>query len=345
MRLDNQKLSQLSPASVLAELDKIGITTTTDIFFGPSALEIISRLPPGTVSLRELQNYIKNVAESTSAKGVSALDISKEPRSLYAPSQPYYLSSHCPSLDAILGGSGFDASRVFEVSGDHKSGKSTLALNTALHVLLDDSKSEVVWIDTSGDFSPDLSVRVVESERFLCTASLDTRIEALERLQIATAVEIESFYQVLQVITNRLRSIPSEHPRTRCIVIDTITSVFGPYLSPNSSQGHAVMTTFMRHLQSIARTYLVAVLVINNATVMPQNQTNTLSILPNNVKKPSLGASFPFLTDATLWLSPSATEVVDNILVHSSVVEILRSRVSVGGVRFSQLAEGPLTCS
>ncbi|KAF9265754.1 P-loop containing nucleoside triphosphate hydrolase protein [Marasmius fiardii PR-910] len=325
MRLNAPDFVHFIPSSSLSEFNKIGIKTTADLLFGHSALEIISRLPPGTISLKDLQTYMKEIAESTSAKGASALEISKGPAYSYAPS---YLSSHCSNLDTIVGGRGFDTSRVFEISGDHKSGKTILALNIGLHVLLDDPESEVVWIDTNGDFSPDLSVRVVESERFPSTTNLDARFEALERLQIATAVDIESIYQVLQVVTNRLRLPSSEHPRTRCIVIDTITSVLGPFLSPNSSQGHAIMTTFMRQLQSIARTHLIAVFVINNATGIPRNQSNNVSMFPANVKRPSLGASFPFLTDATLWLSRPQTEIVDNVPIHSTVVEVLRSRVS-----------------
>ncbi|KAK1220421.1 hypothetical protein PQX77_016802 [Marasmius sp. AFHP31] len=160
MKLNEHPRLALVPHDLAASLEKIGIKTDVDLLFGPEPLEIIRRLPPGAITLKDLNALITQISEATCAQGTSASRLS---------TSSSYLSSHCSDLDQMLGGSGFSAQSVYEMSGDHKAGKSILALNVALHSLLDDSRSEVVWIDTTGDFSPDLAAAVVESERFPTT--------------------------------------------------------------------------------------------------------------------------------------------------------------------------------
>ncbi|ESK94219.1 dna repair protein rad51-like 4 [Moniliophthora roreri MCA 2997] len=296
-------LASLLPVGLVSSLEAIGINTDIDLLFGPSDLEILRRLPPQTTSLKELRKSISLVAECSSPKGASAFQLLQE-------ACPYRnLESHCLELDSILEG-GFRSSYVFEVSGDRRSGKSTLLLNVALHSLVDDPEAEAVWIDTTGDFSPDRAAQVLE-----CFSADKPKIGVLERLQVALAVDIETVQRVMQVIISRLK------PRARCIVIDSITPLLGPYLSSTSTQGHAIMTSFMRHLRSIARTYSLVIFVINNATGILGSQPNPQSIFPDTVKKPALGVSFPYLTDATLWLTAIGSGGIYRI-------EVLRSRIS-----------------
>ena len=45
------------------------------------------------------------------------------------------------------------------------------------------------------------------------------------------------------------------------MVIDAITPLLGPLLGPTSAQGHAIMTDFMRQLQSLAQSTNIVILV------------------------------------------------------------------------------------
>jgi RAD51-like protein 3 len=116
------------------------------------------------------------------------------------------------------------------------------------------------------------------------------------------------------------------------------------------------MTTFMRQLKALAAAYGLTFLVggsflarlpvftrypkvINNATPMTSSVgsqiRNPYSVFPTTVKKPALGPSFTFLTDATLWLSaiPNHDENDESSLVR--VAEVFRSRTSVAHLLFT----------
>jgi RAD51-like protein 3 len=49
--------------------------------------------------------------------------------------------------------------------------------------------------------------------------------------------------------------------RIRIIVIDSITPLLGPMLSAVSSQGHAIMTTFMRQLRALSQAFELCIFV------------------------------------------------------------------------------------
>jgi len=115
----------------------------------------------------------------------------------------------------------------------------------------------------------------------------------MERLQVALAFDTESVYDILDTIDSSMKFV----------VIDTITPLLSPNLSAVSSEGHAMMATFVRQLHSIAQTYDLFVLVINTTTWTPDRGPNPLSNFVTTTRKPALGPTFTFLVDATLWLS------------------------------------------
>jgi RAD51-like protein 3 len=130
--------------------------------------------------------------------------------------------------------------------------------------------------------------------------------------------------------------------RVRLVVIDSVTSLLAPSLSAVSSHGHAIMTTFMQHLRSMARSYHLAFLVsvytshvalsnpsevVNNTSASPPR--NPLSAFSLTVRKPALGPSFTFLTDCTIWLArhEDTTNTEAGSSIH--VAEIFKSRSTV----------------
>ncbi|KAF8591144.1 hypothetical protein K439DRAFT_1062353 [Ramaria rubella] len=123
----------------------------------------------------------------------------------------------------------------------------------------------------------------------------------LDRLNISTCFDIAAAYQALEELRIALASEANGPTRTRFLVVDPLTPLFAPILSAESSQGHAIMTTFMRQLSSVARTYSLTVLATN--TSVQAHPQNPYSAFSTTTTKPALGPSFTFLTDETLWLS------------------------------------------
>ncbi|KAF5379927.1 hypothetical protein D9757_007214 [Collybiopsis confluens] len=339
-------LSTLStlPNGFAAHLASLGILTDSDLLFSnTSHIEIYTRLPPPKpFSFSEFEALVATLAENLAVPGRAAAE-------LYENENDTDLKMETlPALDNHLGG-GLPLARITEISGDRGSGKSvchsknirqpaylmtwkTLLLNCVLNFLVKNQEIAALWIDTTGDFAVDRAVQILQDLR-----QTPEQLEAtLQRLHVSAATDIESSQALLRALDAQL---------AHCIVIDSITPLIGPYLSAVSSQGHAIMTALMRYLRHLANRYSMLVLLINNATMMrtPQGQgqetisgpiLNPQSAFASTIRKPALGPSFTFMSDATLWLSlwpsPKDSDTHENSTAHT--VEVLRSKFSASGV-------------
>ncbi|KAG6864973.1 hypothetical protein C0991_005880 [Blastosporella zonata] len=217
-------------------------------------------------------------------------------------------------LDSLL--DGFGGRRVIEITGNRQSGKTALALNIILQHLSKFKNGRVVWADTTGDFS------VEQAAQILTTFDSEATLTALERLQISLVFDIEAAYSLLE----ELRSPPSvsTDPPLSCIVFDAITPLLGPLLSAASAHGHSIMTEFMRQLRIFSQSQSCPIIIINNTSLSIPNSNSASA-----PRKPALGPSFQFMTDATLWLSKPDDETA--MLDHERgytirSAEVLRSR-------------------
>ncbi|OJT03212.1 DNA repair protein RAD51 -like protein [Trametes pubescens] len=318
------RLQHFSPPiqnELVQALQEIGIRTDTDLLLSEDPTKIFMRLPQDLgISLLDFRRAVAKVAEMASATptyGDKLLQQElKRQEDIFADD----MRIGVPALDALLGG--FSPPRVIEVSGDKGSRKTALALQLSLRHLAQVRDSSVLWIDSNGEFSPErVSMMLGQMEGELSPT-------ILERLQVSLAFDVEAVHEVLESLRQTLssRSSFSELPTTRCIVIDSITPLLGPMLSATSSQGHAIMTTFMRQLRAFADSFLLTILVINSSTkILPSNPETVFE----TARKPALGPSFTFMADATLWLSqrpPEEAESDDDSTVH--IAEVLRSRIS-----------------
>ncbi|RDB31002.1 DNA repair protein RAD51 4 [Hypsizygus marmoreus] len=302
------------PAGLVDCLEKCGIRTDTDLLFTPT-LDLYRQLPSGTITLRELGKTIARVADLASAKGTSGVDMLKE--EVDAQSKSRQLSSGVSELDQLL--NGFGGQHVFEICGDRQSGKTVLALNVVLRHLSQSENTKVLWMDTTGDFSVDEASRILN-----CYITESASGTALERLQVSSTFDIEAAYEYSANTDTR------KEAKLSCIVIDAITPLLGPLLSAVSAQGHSMMTGFMHQLRIFAQTYSCSILVINNTTFF--NPSNPYSALANaaSTRKPALGPSFAFLTDATLWLTKAGEqdEADPKIRYTIHTAEVLRSKIT-----------------
>ncbi|KAJ7638534.1 P-loop containing nucleoside triphosphate hydrolase protein [Roridomyces roridus] len=270
------------PEDLLSSLAQVGIQTDSDLLFSGSTSDIFQRLPRGTTTLKELAQITALVAESASAQGHKASDLLRD-------SEPDRFLSGVPQLDQFLEGL-TTPRRMIEVSGDRGSGKTSLLLYLVLRHLVEQPQSSVLWIDTTGDFS------VTRAEEILQNFDGPGASTTLDRLQVSLALEVDAVYEVLEDLR-----LSFNMSRVQGIVVDCVTPLFSSLLSPVSSHGHAIMTLFMRQLRAFATTFSITVFVVNNSTLFTPFVPGSASNNPN-IRKPSLGPSFTFLTDATVWL-------------------------------------------
>ncbi|KAJ3741718.1 P-loop containing nucleoside triphosphate hydrolase protein [Lentinula detonsa] len=321
------KAFALLPDDLVTELASLGILTSTDLMFSSTPLEIYSRLSSKTISFPEFEACIKVILTKLATSGQEAVELDQ-------PSQSCFKMETLTSLDNYLDG-GLPCARVIEISGDNDSGKRILLLNCVLMSLLRNREIEGLWIDTTGDFVVERAVQILEYHQ----QSLDDMEILLQRLHISIATDMESVQQIIRALDFQLALVRTSSIQMKYIVIDSVTSLFGPYLSAVSSQGHAIMAAFMRYLRDFAKRYSVIILLINNATLMQPRSTaraqttaevtNPRSVFASTIRKPALGPSFTFMTDATLWVSlwPAQEEDEEKFTTH--VVEVFRSKFSV----------------
>ncbi|KAG8213242.1 hypothetical protein J3R82DRAFT_11710, partial [Butyriboletus roseoflavus] len=183
------------PSDFVNVLEACGIRTDTDILFSGTPIDILQRLPPGVVSLADLKTYIGLVAESTSARGIRGDELYTEELQRRR-DHDTDITCGVAELDTLV--SGFGNGRVFEISGDRGSGKTSLVLQIALRLLTTCRDVSVLWMDTTGGFSAE---RTSEIAQQLDGEGSST---VLERLQVSLVLNIETAHALLEDIESSL---------------------------------------------------------------------------------------------------------------------------------------------
>ncbi|KAI5892443.1 P-loop containing nucleoside triphosphate hydrolase protein [Schizophyllum commune H4-8] len=291
--------ASLSIAPAVSEaLASLGIVTDTDLLFGPPPHELLARLPPGTITLRQLQGAIESISAASSSQGLSVDDLLSSSAAIQqkgGAASSSHASTGLPDLDTMLGNGGFVEGRVYEISGDKRTGKTCLALNTVIHHLVRYDTCHACWVDTTGDFTVEKALQV------LGAATDDPYSTALDRFEVSLAFDVSTMFDVLQTLR-----MSSSYRQVRFLVVDTIWALLSPLFSNFSAQGHAIMTDLMHQLRQCAQDLNLTVLVLNNSSSLtPRDgpKAPNLSACEAATRRPALGPSFQFMTDATLWLS------------------------------------------
>ncbi|KAI0649543.1 P-loop containing nucleoside triphosphate hydrolase protein [Trametes meyenii] len=318
------RLQQFSPPiqpEIVGALQAIGIKTDTDLLLSDDPTNIFRRLPSDVgINLLDFRRAVAEavaLASATPEYGEKILETEEQRQ------EEIYINDMTlgvPEVDALLGN--FSPPRIIELSGESSSGKTGLALQLALRHLSRVDDSSVLWVDSTGDFSPERVSLMLEQMDGAPSSTI------LERLQVSMVFDIEAVHEVLETLRQSMgaRSSYGGSPVTRLIVIDSITPLVGPMLSATSSQGHAIMTTFMRQLRAFADSFSLTIVVINTSTrILHSNPEAVFDI----TRKPALGPSFTFMTDETLWLSRcSGEEREGDEETNMHVAEVFRSRTT-----------------
>lgn len=142
---------------LVSALEDCGIKTDTDLlFFDGSNIDILAKLPPGIVSLREFEEYTSLVAEHASAPATRG-DQELETVLLRQDENAADVSCGVQELDALVGG--FGGGRVFEISGEKGSGK------TVRHR---DMHCGAIYVYTPGVGATNLAAYAHCSRQYIC---------------------------------------------------------------------------------------------------------------------------------------------------------------------------------
>jgi RecA/RadA recombinase len=148
-----------------------------------------------------------------------------------------YYSTGSVKLDSLLGG-GFRAGTLTEVFGRSNSGKSQVAMQTALVAARDGAQT--LYMDTEGSFRPERLQQISEARGW------ETR-ELMERIVYVRSDSAPEQTEAIRRMPNRVATVSS-----KLVVIDTLTRNFSVELpgSTNLSSRQAALDV---HLSEMAR--------------------------------------------------------------------------------------------
>ncbi|KAK3622823.1 hypothetical protein LTR56_021955 [Elasticomyces elasticus] len=108
------------------------------------------------------------------------------------------------------------------------------------------------------------------------------------------------------------------------LVIDSISQAAAPLLKSNHVQGQALLTSFMRSLAHLTRTYGLCTLLLNGVTSYSQSREETPSIFSSCVLRPALSKTFASLVDLHMLVHAIPKTAADARIVYGSRHEIKR---------------------
>ncbi|KAF8518215.1 hypothetical protein JB92DRAFT_2121701 [Gautieria morchelliformis] len=298
-------------------LEAAGITTAQEFLFNQD-FQLYHQFPESVATqIRELK---AQVAERVSAPATRGDEL------FHREEEKERAREAClcgvDELDGLLGG--FGKYGVIEIAGDKRSGKTGIVLQVVLRHLALYPDHTALWLDVGGEFTVERAADILQLNPGIGSET------ALDRLSITTCFDVATAHRALEELRISLGNKNEAPHRMRFLVVDPLTPLFAPILSATSSQGHAVMMTFMRQLGSLARTYALTGLVTNaSVQSLPQNPYSAFS---TTTTKPALGPSFTFLTDDTVWLSdaqnllPKEKQDKKTMGTEVFIAEVFRSR-------------------
>ncbi|MFB6283812.1 MAG: DNA repair and recombination protein RadB [Halobacteria archaeon] len=174
-----------------------------------------------------------------------------------------YLSTGCGSLDELLGG-GFKRGSVNQVYGPAASGKTNLALQTAVEAI--EEGGSVVYVDNEG----------LSLERFKQIAGEKYEEVAKEFI----VKEVYSFDEQVEAVKD-VENLVSE---VDLVVLDSATGLYR--VEADADNGETALKRLSRqitHLASLARRYDVAVIVTNQVYTEVETIEESFRPLGGNV--------------------------------------------------------------
>ncbi|KAK1927712.1 hypothetical protein DB88DRAFT_479000 [Papiliotrema laurentii] len=316
-------------ARYIPVLEEHNVKTTENLLFtSRQHLDVLLTTIPKAV-LDELVMWVVRLTAPNALSGDEALD------QLGTPDEDARWEGWgVNGLDSLFG---WDGVGVMEISGARRVGKSLLALQAAMRIMVAHPQVTCQWVDTEGSFSPARARKVVEG---LHVQDVDA---VLCRLVIIPCFQVEpDLFDIVGTIKAGLEGAePADGSglRTAVLVIDPIVNLFRDTLTSTTAQGHAAMVTVMEEIAEMTyEHHLLTIIVNTSSSSLPGNPLSSFSA---TTTKPSLGAAFTYHADISLFVQETGRVfgMVDQTERERTrtepgmraLVEVLKSRVSPAG--------------
>ncbi|KAG0305478.1 DNA repair protein rad51c [Dissophora globulifera] len=184
------------------------------------------------------------------------------------------ITTSSPALDSLFGGGlGVPPGKITEICGLPGTGKTQLGIqlcvNAQMPTAMGGAGGTSIYVDTEGSFIAKRALQFATAcfER-LSAADNDKEIRpALDSKDLMQGIQYCRVHSPVELIAmvRMLSGIVRSHPKTKLIVVDSIAFLFRSNLSDINMRTKLV-ATLGRQLSDLARTYNVAVVVINQMT-------------------------------------------------------------------------------
>lgn len=213
------------------------------------------------------------------------------------------ISTNCENLDTLLEG-GLFTQEVTEVFGPPSVGKTQLALSITFQVI-NMMSSHVFYFDTSGSFSAERLVEIIQSNLADSFTQQQMRV-------LLSRVKCHRVFHVLDLLT-KLESLKEclslQHDafclNLKLIVIDSLNLLISPILGGESQYGHVVLSKVSLLLKELAYEFGISVLVLNSAVVhYDKNKFSRRKRIQKETSfRPSLGKFWSSVPHIRLFLN------------------------------------------
>jgi RecA/RadA recombinase len=217
------------------------------------------------------------------------------------------LSTGVAVLDRLLGG-GVRTEEVTELCGSSGTAKTQLCLGVVASVLVESSRARVIFVDTLGNFSPELLAATVAcrlppapgagpalaagAPAAQAAALRDPRVRALlARVRVVKAFDLPSLVAAV--------SLDHAEQPVRLLVVDSMAGVLAPLMGGRGSMlASSAVARVGRRLKEQALRLRLAVLLTNNVVIDHVGGGH----------KPALGTTYVSIPSTRVMLQPVPPE-------------------------------------
>ena len=176
-------------------------------------------------------------------------------------------------IDGLVGGPGFESGHIYEVFGPPDSGKTQLALSLAANCAT--SRSNVLYLDVKGDFSPERLSQISRERSGRVKSCLDNvRVK-----RIFTLAQLNDILDCIEgLVTSREGQSEPFWSNARLLVVDNVASLVYPEMDDDDEDGvggrvrgdrmkevFGGVEVAVGSMQRLASEHRMCVLIVNNA--------------------------------------------------------------------------------
>ena len=179
-------------------------------------------------------------------------------------------------LDQLFGGEGIPVGELTEICGVPGIGKTQFCMQLSVNVNLPPSSgglsATAVYIDAEGSLIPERLLSIADN--VIKSHNLSEFLSVADILQNILIFRVHDFVEQLAV-TCDFEKLISEHPTIKLIIVDSVAFHFRHEFD-DASVRSKLLSMYAQRLSEIARTFKIAVVVINQVTMKVKGQSGTV---------------------------------------------------------------------